>query len=121
MKAIEIKKIRKTHGLLQKELGQMLGVEQEVISSWESGKNRISPAYIRILQNLFKKVKVVVHQNDMDKIVGSILLEAPSFTKSSSVPLQGDDVELTVLCNADTALWVVCKLANLGYSDIEVK
>lgn len=50
----ELKTLREKMGLTQTELAEKIGTFHPVISGWETGKHKISKAYLRILKTFFK-------------------------------------------------------------------
>lgn len=50
----ELKILREQKGLTQRELAKEIGTTYPRISDWETGKRKISLAYLRILNGYFK-------------------------------------------------------------------
>lgn len=55
MDGIEVLKIRKRLGFTQKELAELIGVDQVSVNRWEKGKRKPSKLAIRQLESLQKK------------------------------------------------------------------
>ncbi len=56
----DIKIIRKSKGLTQKELADLLGMKQQQYQRYESGKNEISlKLFIKILDVCHMKIKII--------------------------------------------------------------
>ncbi|GAB2539715.1 helix-turn-helix domain-containing protein [Rufibacter soli] len=54
----ELRTLRTTHGLTQRQLADGLGVKVTKISEWENGRYQtISPAYRKLLTDYFDKLE----------------------------------------------------------------
>ena len=81
----KIKECRKTMGLTQTELGEMLGVQKNAVSKWECGRVEDIPrAKIKAMANIFGVPTsyliddVISRKTDTDDLVNTILDEAES-------------------------------------------
>ncbi len=49
----KLKELRTQAGMTQQELAEKLGVSQDRITKWETGRHKISNAYLIILRQMF--------------------------------------------------------------------
>ena len=76
----DIKKLRKAHGLTQRQLAKISGLSQSYIAKIEAGK--IDPSYSKV-QNIFKALESM-RQNSVQRGRGTLIRSAITLVKSSA-------------------------------------
>ncbi|PEE37826.1 LexA family protein [Bacillus cereus] len=85
-----IKKLRDTHNLSQKELGEIAGVSDKAVSTWEKGLKEPRMGAIQKIADHFGILKSDIIE-DRDSKITHIRPNHPNFTNNcTTVPLLGD-------------------------------
>lgn len=111
----KIKALRKSKGLTQTELGEIVGVKKNAVSKWECGRVEYIPtSMIKALASLFNVPPSYLIDDDNTP---NFQFVTPDFTEDKISNIVTHKVDVPPIAS-DKAINIVCKIDSKLYNDI---
>ena len=77
----KILKLRKTHGLSQEQLGELINVTRQTISNWELNETSPNPEQLKLLSKVFNIGTDELLDNDIQNVLENKIINTENLAK----------------------------------------